>query len=230
MPSTAATEARRTYQTAYPSLRVTRNTQPADSYSAAERRILGPARAILGAIYGPIAEVLARLGVAPNAVSLFQIVLGAAIVLLIPTQPVLALVLFVMALATDGVDGLLARKTGRVTKFGALLDQYADHIREVIVVGGLAAHGALHPFVAVMYGLAYPAANLTLYICNAYRVPLPIAVKTYLTFYPAMALYLLGGLNVLDAAGTFAAALMWLLVAQGLWRLRAAMDAPSSGA
>lgn len=197
---------------------------PADSYSAAERRILGPARSILAAVYGPIAEVLARLGVAPNAVSLFQIALGVAVVVLIPTQPGLALALFALALATDGIDGALARRTGRVTKFGALLDQYADHVREVMVVAGLAAHGALHPFVAVMYGLAYPAANLTLYICNAYRVPLPIAIKTYLTFYPAMALYLLGGANVLDAAGTLAVGLMSILVAQGLWRLRSAMD------
>lgn len=196
----------------------------ADSYSAAERRILGPARRILGAIYGPVAGVLARIGVTPNAVSVFQIVLGAAVVVLIPDRPALALVVFVLALASDGVDGLLARRTGRATKFGALLDQYADHIREVMVIGGLAAHGALHPFVAVMYGLAYPAANLTLYICNAYGVPLSVAIKTYLTFYPAMALYLLGGPNVLDAAGTIAVALMAILVAQGLWRLRGAMD------
>jgi phosphatidylglycerophosphate synthase len=207
---------------------MTTPARQADSYSAAERRILAPARAVLGAIYGPIAEVLARIGATPNSVSLFQIVLGLAVVLLIPSQPGLALAVFVMALATDGVDGLLARRTGRVTKFGALLDQYADHIREVMVVGGLAAAGALHPFIAVMYGLAYPAANLTLYICNLHRVPLPIAIKTYLTFYPAMALYLVGGPNVLDAAGVVAVGLMGILVAQGLWRLRRAMDAPAA--
>jgi phosphatidylglycerophosphate synthase len=203
---------------------VTGGARPADSYSAAERRILGPARSILAAIYGPIAALLAAIGVTPNAVSLFQIVLGLAVVLLIPTQPRLALIVFVVALASDGVDGLLARRTGRVTKFGGLLDQYADHVREVMVVAGLAAHGALHPFIAVMYGLAYPAANLTLYICNAYGAPLPIAIKTYLTFYPAMALYLLGGPNLLGPAGALAVGLMAILVMQGLWRLRAAMD------
>lgn len=199
-------------------------TPASDSYSAAERLLLGPARTGLAAVYGPIARVLGRVGVTPNAVSLSQIPLGAAVVALIPTQPRLALVAFVLALVADGIDGALARATGRVTRFGALLDQYADHIREVIVVGGLAMHGALHPLIAVLYALAYPGANLTLYLCNAQRVPLPIAIKTYLTFYPALVLYLWSGINVLDAAGALAVGLMALLVAQGLWRLRGAMD------
>ncbi|MGH2378210.1 MAG: CDP-alcohol phosphatidyltransferase family protein [Candidatus Limnocylindria bacterium] len=201
------------------------STKPAgDSYSAAERRILGPARTVLSAIYGPIARALTRIGVTPNAVSLSQILVGIVVVILIPTQPRVALVLFVIALALDGIDGALARASGRVTKFGGLLDQYADHVREVLVVGGLAAHGALHPLIATLYGVAYPGVNLTLYLCNTYRAPLPLAIKTYMTFYPALALYLWAGVNVLDWAGSLAVATMGILVAQGLWRLRATMD------
>lgn len=197
---------------------------PSDSYSTAERRILAPARGILGAVYGPIARVLARLGVSPNVVSLSQILVGVAVVVLIPTQPRVALALFMVALALDGIDGTLARASGRATKFGALLDQYADHIREVLVVGGLAAHGALDPLLATLYGVAYPGVNLTIYLCNLHRVAVPIAVKTYVTFYPAMAVYLLTGANFLDWAGLLAVGTMGLLVAQGLWRLKGAMD------
>ena len=127
----------------------------------------------------------------------------------------------------DGIDGALARATGRVTKFGGLLDQYADHIREVVVVAGLALHGALDPFIAVLYGVAYPGTNITLYLCNARGVPLPIAIKTYMTFYPALALYLLWGIDVLNYAGALAVGSMAFIVAQGLWRLRDAMDTPT---
>lgn len=198
-------------------------SQP-DSYSALERLWLGPARAVLAAVYGPIARVLARSGVAPNAVSLSQIPLGFLVVALIPGQPAAAFVLFVLALAVDGIDGALARRTGRATEFGALLDQYADHIREVTVVGGFALHGALNPFLAVMYGVAYPATNLTLYLANARGVPVPAALKTYMTFYPAVALYLLGGINVLDAGAGIAVASMTAVVAVGMWRLSRVMD------
>lgn len=196
----------------------------ADSYSAVERLWLGPARTVLAAVYGPIARVLAALGVPPNAVSLSQIPLGLGVVALIPSQPRLAAVLFVAALAVDGIDGALARRMGRATKFGALLDQYADHIREVTVVGGFALHGALDPFLAVLYAVAYPGTNLTLYLCNQRSVPVPFALKTYMTFYPAVALYLLGGIDVLDVAAGIAVASMALVVTIGLWRLSRVMD------
>ena len=114
--------------------------------------------------------------------------------------------------------------TGRSSRFGAFIDQYADHAREVIVVAGLAAHGALHPSVAVLYALLYPGLNVTLYVCNAQRVAVPFAVKSYLTFYPALFLYLWFGTNLLDAAGTLTVGFMAAGVAQGVWRLRRAMD------
>lgn len=196
---------------------------PADSYSRVERLWLGPARGILAAVYGPIARILARAGVSPNAVSLSQIPIGIAVVALIPSEPRVAAALFVLALAVDGIDGALARASGRASAFGALIDQYADHIREVTVVGGLALHGALHPLLAVLYALAYPGTNVTLYIANGRGVPVPFALKTYLTFYPALALYLLAGVNVLDAAALVSVASMGLVVALGLWRLRRAM-------
>lgn len=203
---------------------------PADSYSALERRLLGPARRVLARILAPIVGLLARLGVTPNSVSLAQIPLALVMLALIPTQPVLASALFVATLALDGVDGALARATGRATAFGALLDQYADHIREVLVVAGLAALGLLHPAIATLYALAYPAVNLTLYICNQRGVPLGLAIKSYVSFYPALLAYLWWGIDVLDPAGALTVGLMSAVVAQGLWRLRGAMDPPPSPA
>ena len=199
-------------------------TAPADSFSAAERRLLAPARRVLRMIYAPVVWPLARLGVPPNAVSLTQIPLAVAIAVLLPTQPRLAFALFVATLALDGVDGALARATGRSSRFGAFIDQYADHAREVIVVAALAAHGALHPSVAVLYALLYPGLNVTLHVCNTHGVAVPFAVKSYLTFYPALFLYLWFGTNLLDAAGTLTVGFMAAGVANGVWRLRRAMD------
>ncbi len=39
-----------------------------------------------------------------------------------------ALVLFVLAISTDGVDGLVARRTGKVTNLGKILDPIADKV------------------------------------------------------------------------------------------------------
>jgi phosphatidylglycerophosphate synthase len=194
-----------------------------DSYSSLERRFLAPARRLLLAVYAPLVRVLAALRVPPNAVSFSQVIVGVVVVALMPAQPRLAFVLFVAAIALDGVDGALARTTNRATKFGALFDQYCDHIREVTIVAGLALHGALNPFLAGIYGVTYPAFNLTLYLCNTYRTPLPFAIKSYLVVYPALFAYLWFGANFLDAAIALSIALMWLAVALGLWRLARAM-------
>lgn len=145
-----------------------------------------------------------------------------------PTQPRIAFVLFVAAIALDGIDGALARATNRVTKFGALFDQYCDHIREVIVVAGLAWHGALNPFLAGIYGVTYPGFNLTLYLCNVNCVPLPFAIKSYLVVYPALFAYLWFGVNFLDVAVALSIASMSITVIAGLWRLSRVMDSSAS--
>jgi len=195
-----------------------------DSYSSLERKFLAPARRVVRAFFAPIVRVLVALRVSPNAVSFSQVILGAVVVALMPTQPRVAFVLFVVAIALDSVDGALARATNRVTKFGALFDQYCDHIREVTVVAGLALYGALNPFLAGIYGITYPAFNLTLYLCNHYRAPLPFAIKSYLIVYPALLAYLWFGANFLDAAVALSIVLMALAIVVGLWRLRSVMD------
>jgi phosphatidylglycerophosphate synthase len=194
-----------------------------DSYSSLDRKLLTPARGLLRAVYSPLVRVLAALRVSPNAVSFSQVILGVVVVVLVPQHPRVAFVLFVVAIALDGVDGALARATNRATKFGALFDQYCDHAREVIVVAGLALHGALNPFLAGMYGLTYPGFNLTLYLCNSNRVPLPFAIKSYFIVYPALFAYLWLGVNFLDAAIALSILLMGFAIAAGLWRLSRAM-------
>ncbi len=195
-----------------------------DSYSSLERKLLAPARKLLRAVFSPFVRVLAALHVSPNAVSFSQVILGVIVVVLMPTQPRVAFVLFVVAIALDGVDGALARATNHATKFGALFDQYCDHIREVTVIAGLAWHGALNPFLAGLYGVTYPGFNLTLYLCNSYRASLQFAIKSYLVVYPALFVFLWFGVNFLDAAVALSVALMGLAIALGLWRLSRAMD------
>ncbi len=93
-----------------------------------------------------------------------------------------------------------------------------------MVVAGLALYGALNPFLAGLYGLTYPAFNLTIYLCNFYKSPLPVAIKSYMIVYPAIFAYLWFQTNFLDAAVGLSITLMWIVIAQGLWKLRSVMN------
>jgi len=197
--------------------------QPTDSYSSLERRFLGRGRRVGLALLRPLVLLLARLGVSPNAVSLSQVAIGVVIFFAITPYARLAFLLMVLAIVLDGVDGALARHTGRASRYGALIDQYADHVREILVVAGLAYAGALNGAWAALYALAYTGCNLTLLLCNTNGVPIPVAVKTYFLFYPALFLYLWLGANYLDPAVALIVALMAAVVVQGLWRLRTVM-------
>lgn len=65
----------------------------------------------------------------PNAVTCLRIVIIPGFVTaMIYDRRGLALMLFLLAGATDAVDGFLARLTGQQTEFGALLDPLADKL------------------------------------------------------------------------------------------------------
>jgi len=194
-----------------------------DSYSAFERKFIGRFRELLLQATRPLVALLARLGVPPNALSASQVVGGFVVVALVPTHPRLAFLLFLLLLLIDGIDGALARATGKASAFGALVDQYCDHAREVTVIGGMALWGGLAILPAVLYGVIYTGLNLTVYLANLHGAPVPWAVKSYLVVYPALFLYLWFDLPVLTPATVLSELLMLLVIGIGLRNLSRAL-------
>jgi phosphatidylglycerophosphate synthase len=195
------------------------DTNRVDSYSAFEHRFLGRFRAGLLLATRPVVALLARLGIHPNLVSASQVPGGFVVLALVPDHPRLAFLLFISLLLVDGLDGALARATGKASPFGALVDQYSDHIREVTVVAGMAIWGSPAVLPAVLYGLIYTGLNFTVYLANAHGAPVPWAVKSYLVVYPALFLYLWFGVDLLTPAVVLSEALMLVVIAIGLRNL-----------
>lgn len=80
------------------------------------------------------------------------------------------------------------------------MDQVADHLREIMILAGLASAGALHRLWGSLYPFVYTALNLILFITNYYDVPIPLALKSWPLLYPVIVLYLLWDVNYLDYA------------------------------
>ena len=94
----------------------------------------------------PLVAVLARIGVTPTAITLFGLALNIAAGVCIGTgRTVLGGVVLLLASICDGLDGALARRLDRVTKFGAFLDSTIDRIAETVVLAGVAAYFIWHP-------------------------------------------------------------------------------------
>ncbi|WP_168210558.1 CDP-alcohol phosphatidyltransferase family protein [Persicimonas caeni] len=85
---------------------------------------------------------LDRLGLRPNHVTAFSVVLSTAAAGLIATGHLMsaAWVLFA-AMACDLIDGLLARSLDMQSSVGAFFDSFCDRISEGVVFAGLAYYG-----------------------------------------------------------------------------------------
>lgn len=89
----------------------------------------------------PLVAPLAAIGVTPNMISVagFAGNIGAA-VLAASGYFLFAGIVMLASSALDLLDGALARKTGTVTKFGAVFDSVLDRLSEAAVLGGLTYH------------------------------------------------------------------------------------------
>ena len=86
----------------------------------------------------PVARVVAKTRITPNALTItgFLLIVGVAWVI---SQGYFLLggFLVVIASSCDFIDGALARVTGRITRFGALLDSTLDRYSEAVLLFGL---------------------------------------------------------------------------------------------
>jgi CDP-diacylglycerol--glycerol-3-phosphate 3-phosphatidyltransferase len=88
-----------------------------------------------------LGEILARLGLTPNAITTIGLILNVLVAVIIARGELkLGGVLLLIASGFDMLDGAVARASGSVTKFGGFLDSTIDRYSEVIVYGGVLAY------------------------------------------------------------------------------------------
>ncbi len=93
-------------------------------------------------VWSPIGDLLLRLGVSPNTVTLvgtLGVVAGALV--FFPRGWLFAGVLVITAFVfSDMIDGYMARTSGQISPFGAFLDSTLDRIGDAAIFGGLAMY------------------------------------------------------------------------------------------
>ncbi len=96
-------------------------------------------RAVMTTVWTPLADLLIRLGVTPDAVTITgTVAVVVAALWLYPTGHLLAgsLVITVFVLA-DSLDGVMARRSGRTGSWGAFLDSTLDRFADGAIFAGL---------------------------------------------------------------------------------------------
>jgi CDP-diacylglycerol--glycerol-3-phosphate 3-phosphatidyltransferase/CDP-diacylglycerol--inositol 3-phosphatidyltransferase len=99
-------------------------------------------RAFWTGVWAPLGDLLLRLGVSPNTVTLVG-TLGvcAGALVCFPQGWLLAGVLVIVVFVfSDMIDGYMARTSGQVSLFGSFLDSTLDRIGDAAIFGGLAMY------------------------------------------------------------------------------------------
>jgi CDP-diacylglycerol---glycerol-3-phosphate 3-phosphatidyltransferase len=85
-----------------------------------------------------VGEMLARLGLTPNALTAIGLLLNLVVAAIIASGHLVAGgILLLVASGFDMLDGAVARASGSVTKFGGFLDSTLDRYSEAVVLGGV---------------------------------------------------------------------------------------------
>ncbi|NYD58787.1 CDP-diacylglycerol--glycerol-3-phosphate 3-phosphatidyltransferase/CDP-diacylglycerol--inositol 3-phosphatidyltransferase [Nocardioides marinisabuli] len=97
-----------------------------------------------GVVLAPFVTLFIRLGISPDAVTLVGTLgVAAGALIFFPQGELLIGVLFITAFVfSDLVDGQMARRLGRSSKFGAFWDSTLDRIGDGAVFGGLVLYFA----------------------------------------------------------------------------------------
>jgi CDP-diacylglycerol--glycerol-3-phosphate 3-phosphatidyltransferase len=101
--------------------------------------VLNRLRSFMTTLWTPLADLLLRRGVSPDAVTVTgTLVVVVAALWLFPTGHLLAgtLVIAVFTL-TDSLDGVMARRAGRSGPWGAFLDSTLDRFADAAIFSGL---------------------------------------------------------------------------------------------
>jgi CDP-diacylglycerol--glycerol-3-phosphate 3-phosphatidyltransferase/CDP-diacylglycerol--inositol 3-phosphatidyltransferase len=93
-------------------------------------------------VWAPLGNLLLRLGVSPNAVTLVGTLgVTAGALVCFPQGWLLAGVIVITVFVfSDMIDGYMARTSGRTSPFGAFLDSTLDRVGDAAIFGGLAMY------------------------------------------------------------------------------------------
>lgn len=113
-------------------------------------------RAVVTKILSPVAHLFLRLGISPDVVTIVGTIgVSAGALVFFPRGDLWVGALVITAFVfSDTIDGIMARQSGRSTKWGAYLDSTLDRVGDAAIFGGLVIYYASQGDNSVMAGLA----------------------------------------------------------------------------
>ena len=111
-------------------------------------------------IHQRVSKYLKNIGISPNLITLFSLIAMLFAGYLVITDNLIGAGFFILISGVlDFLDGAVAKTTGKVTQFGALLDRVTDRTCDFLVIASLIAAGYAHLILGLVVLLTVPLAS-----------------------------------------------------------------------
>jgi len=117
-------------------------------------------------------------------------------------NPLFSIIFLFIHVLLDGVDGSLARATGKSSRAGSFLDMLNDHTGMVIVVATVMHYSMLNSLLGLIYVYTYSLFVVFILYQNSLGVPPNIVFRSKYLFYALYMLWALSGINIFNAITT----------------------------
>jgi phosphatidylglycerophosphate synthase len=193
-------------------------------YSEGEEALMGKSQEVRGQALRPLLVLLAQLHVTPNHLTLASLLTGLAFSALFLCECHLAaFALLLTHVLLDGLDGPLARFTGRASNQGSFTDTTSDQVVVTFSTITLMHTGQIAIWPGALYLFFYSVVVIFAMVRNALAIPYSWLVRPRFWVYawmPVELYYWKGSLNVLLWILT---ALLALKMLTGFVQIRAKM-------
>lgn len=189
-------------------------------FTDAERGAAGRAAELKNRFFGWLGPVLVRLHVHPDAISYVGLACLVGLVIWFMAHPLRALLLIVLYVLIDGIDGAYARYLGRPTQAGAFTDIVCDQLGMVVVALGFIQYGLVDGVVGAYYIMIYLIMITFSVVQNAQGIPMQYILRTKYVLYGIYALWVISRVNLAPALLPVFCLVMTFSVAQSYLRLK----------
>lgn len=139
----------------------------------------------------------------PTFLTFSRIILIPFFIIITPKSPLIGITIFLIASATDFLDGYLARRSGQITKFGIILDPIADKFLVISALILLVDMVRLPAWVAMVIIIReFVVTGLRVVALSRNNIIMPAEkggkLKTAFQMISIILLLLPGGLGIID--------------------------------
>lgn len=155
----------------------------ADCYSDGDRRIMVITQKIRAKLFWPLLDLLQKMGVTANTLTFLSLLAGLAFCPLFFYSKLFALAMLALHIFLDGLDGPLARHTGKASRKGSFTDTMSDQIVIAGTTVTLVYAGVVSPLPGGIYIFVYTVVIAFSMIRNALSIPYSWLVRPRFVIY-----------------------------------------------